>query len=53
MRLHARLLALCALLILGAAPAAAQYPSKTIHLIVPFPAGGGSDFAARALAKPL
>jgi tripartite-type tricarboxylate transporter receptor subunit TctC len=38
-----------------AAPAAfAQtYPSKPIHLIVPYPAGGGTDFFARTVAGPM
>lgn len=34
-------------------PAAAQYPNKPIRLIVPFPAGGPSDAAARSLGKAL
>ncbi len=30
-------------------PAFAQsYPNKPIHLIVPYPAGGGTDFFARS-----
>jgi tripartite-type tricarboxylate transporter receptor subunit TctC len=37
-----------------AAPAAAQrYPEKPIRMIVPFPPGGGSDTAGRALATRL
>ena len=35
------------------APAAAQYPDKPIHLVVPWPAGGGSDVVARIVAQPL
>jgi len=37
-----------------AAPARAQgFPSKTIKLVVPFPAGGGTDVMARALGDGL
>ena len=34
----------------SAAVAQAGFPAKTIHLIVPFPAGGGTDLLARPLA---
>ncbi|WP_027014795.1 Bug family tripartite tricarboxylate transporter substrate binding protein [Comamonas composti] len=36
-----------------AAPAAADWPSRTLHLIVGFPAGSSPDLTARALAEPL
>lgn len=32
------------------APAQARYPSQPIRLIVPYPAGGGTDFFARVVA---
>ncbi len=39
---------------LCAAPAAAQeYPAKTIHIIVPLAAGGGTDLLARVVAAKL
>lgn len=33
--------------------AAQAYPNKPIRLIVPYPAGGGSDVMARAIAEKL
>ncbi len=37
-----------------AVPAAAQgYPSKTIRIVIAYPAGGGSDFTARPIAQKL
>ena len=45
------LLALCSLL---AAPAAAQtWPSRTVRVIVPFPAGGVTDVGARIVSQKL
>ncbi len=52
-----RLVACSIALALGAAlaPASAQdaYPSKPIHIVVPYPAGGTTDQLARALQQPL
>lgn len=46
-------LAVLAVPVLIAFPAAAQFPNKPIHLIVPFPPGGTADLSARAVALPL
>lgn len=56
MSLFSRLLTMLAFVVaalLPAGPAAAQYPSKPIRLILPFPAGGSTDTIARAIAQPL
>src|SRR5262250_2026747 len=58
---RALLATLAALVVMGAAPAQADYPERPITLIVCFPAGGGTDIAARlintqlgeALGKPV
>src|SRR2546425_1781822 len=36
-----------------ALPAAAQYPAKPIHVLMPFPAGATADTVARIVAQPL
>jgi tripartite-type tricarboxylate transporter receptor subunit TctC len=41
------IMAVAGVLAAGSAPALAQYPNKTIRLIVPFPAGSGNDVVAR------
>ncbi|HXV09392.1 MAG TPA: tripartite tricarboxylate transporter substrate binding protein [Burkholderiales bacterium] len=47
-------LACVACILLGSAPVAAQgYPEKAVRMIVPFPAGGGSDTAGRAISQRL
>jgi tripartite-type tricarboxylate transporter receptor subunit TctC len=45
--------ALLAVAVAGAAPAYAQYPTKPVRLIVPFPAGSGNDTVARFVQPQL
>lgn len=50
----ARILLVAFLLFSGAWPALAQpYPNRPIRLIVPFPAGGAADLAARTVTQAL
>ncbi len=49
LRLTAVLIALAA----AASGAVAQYPSRAIKVVVPFPPGGGADNAARIIGQPL
>ena len=49
----ARLLAAFALLIASLSTAAQVYPKGPVHVILPFPAGGGVDAAGRILAQKL
>src|SRR4249920_958254 len=45
-----RLLLAAAIAILSSIAQAQQFPSRPVTLIVPYPAGGGTDTAMRALA---
>jgi tripartite-type tricarboxylate transporter receptor subunit TctC len=45
------LMALSASVLLGTMAQAADYPSRTITMIVPYPAGGPSDVVARIIAE--
>ena len=53
--LQARILSfalLCVAVLLGSLPASPQdYPVRSIRLVVPFPAGGPSDFLSRVLGQ--
>jgi tripartite-type tricarboxylate transporter receptor subunit TctC len=48
-----RLLASASLLAAAASPAFAQYPNKSIKMIVPYPPGGATDVIGRVLAQRL
>ena len=49
-----RTIATLALVLACANPATAQdWPARTITMVVPFPAGGPLDVAARILAQPM
>ena len=45
--------AIAALIAISAAPARAEFPSRTVKMIVPYPPGGGTDLLARVLADQL
>jgi tripartite-type tricarboxylate transporter receptor subunit TctC len=50
-----RLIAILAALLMSATTAAAEdtYPSRPVHILVPYPAGGGVDIVARSLGDEL
>jgi len=50
-----RVIAWCCLIAVTVTPiaSAAAYPEKSVRIIVPFPAGGGTDLFARAIAQKL
>ena len=48
-----RAVALCALLACFGTTYAQDYPVRAIRMLVPFPAGGGSDTIARVTAQKL
>ena len=47
------ILAAFALASFATAGSAQPYPTKPIHLIVPYPAGGGTDFFARLVGQKM
>src|SRR5262245_60670819 len=53
MRRVQRLLSVAGILCLTAGPTLAQYPTKPVHLVVPFPPGGVADTVARVVGQPL
>ena len=49
----AALTAIVAISAIASAASAQNYPTKPIHLIVPYPAGGGTDFFARLVGQKM
>src|SRR5438105_11648398 len=49
----AKTLLIAALLVVSTASLAQTYPSKPIHILVPYPAGGTSDILARTIGQRL
>ncbi len=52
-RLAAAMSGLVIMLAAGAAALAADYPARTVTLVVPYPPGGGVDAMARVVAEKL
>src|SRR2546422_1540490 len=53
MKRWAKILPGVVLLLASTLAAAQAFPTKPIHIVVPYPAGGGIDIVARLLAGPL
>src|SRR5689334_16285877 len=50
---HAAICAIAVALWAGLPAGAQEYPARTIRMVLPFPAGGGSDLIARVTAQKL
>lgn len=53
MSMIARIVAVCAALVMSGAAFAQQYPNKPVKVVIPFPAGGVTDIAGRLIAQKL
>ena len=51
--ISSRSIAFCVALLAAGSAWAQAFPSKPIHIVVPFPPGGPSDFAARSVSQHL
>jgi tripartite-type tricarboxylate transporter receptor subunit TctC len=52
-REYVRIFAGACLLLLSGLASPQEYPAKPVRVIVPFPAGGGSDIIARVVSQKL
>jgi len=52
-KILAMLMILCFVLVVSGSPAAADFPNRTMRIIVPFSAGGATDLMARILAPAM
>src|SRR5262245_4522232 len=53
MRMLSLILMLCSALCIGGNVLAQTWPAKTVTIVVPWPAGGPSDIAARPLGRAM
>jgi tripartite-type tricarboxylate transporter receptor subunit TctC len=53
MTIVARIVTLCAALLVAGHAFAQQYPAKPVRIVIPFPAGGVTDIAGRLIAQRL